>query len=233
MHTIAFITKTIEPFEELVQLFKDNQYKVLQIDVNQIDEHVLKFSDVDFVCLNLEYNDIINQHLITTIKETTKAPLYIFGSKHTDLEKVALFNAGSVGYIDIPFSSIEIYGRINAVIEFLYKLTKKNINKIVYGPVEIDLTNHKIKNDYSIYHLTKVEYKILTILLEKKDETVTKDRIIDFVWDNDRSATDNALGIHITRLRKKIEHDPNVQLLETVWGIGYRLNYKLCEQNSK
>lgn len=233
LHKIALITKSIEPFKDLMQLFNDNQYKIIHLTMNDISDNHSKFSDIDFICFNLEYNDIINQHLIATIKEQSKVPLYIFGKDHTDLEKIALFNAGSVGYIEIPFSSVEVYGRINAVIKYLQKLTKKDIKKIVYGPVEIDLSNHSIKNGKKTFHLTKVEYKILLLLLEKKDETVTKDRIIDFVWDNDKSATDNALGIHITRLRKKIEHDPDIQLLETVWGIGYRLNYKLCQQNSE
>jgi two-component system KDP operon response regulator KdpE len=233
LHKIALITKAIKPFKELIKIFHDNQYEIINLTMNDIDGNKTTFSEVDFICLNLEYNDIINQHLISSIKEKSKVPLYIFGQNHTDLEKIALFNAGSEGYIDIPFSSVEVYGRINAVIKYLNKLTKKDIKKIIYGPMEIDLSNHTIKNDKKIYHLTKVEYKILTVLLNRKDETVTKDRIIDFVWDNDKSATDNALGIHITRLRKKIEHNPNMQLLETVWGIGYRLNYKLCEQNSE
>lgn len=229
MHKIALITKTVDPFKELIELFNDNHYKIVHFNMNDIGDNHTNFNDIDFICLNLEYNDIINQHLISSIKEHSKVPLYIFGKNHTDLEKIALFNAGSVGYIEFPFSSVEVYGRINAVINYLKKLTKKDIKKINYGPVEIDLSNHMIKNGKKTYHLTKVEYKIILLLLEKKDETVTKDRIIDFVWDNDKSATDNALGIHITRLRKKIEHDPNAQLLETVWGIGYRLNYKLCQ----
>ena len=95
------------------------------------------------------------------------------------------------------------------------------------------MANHQIKKGDETYHLTNVEYKILTILLESKDETVTKDRIINYVWDNDKSATDNALGIHITRLRKKLTYDQRTQLIETIWGVGYRLNYKLCEQNSE
>lgn len=233
MQKIALITEAIEPFEELIDIFNDNEYEVTVLNMNDIDKNKTTLSEVDFICLNLEYNDIINQHLISSIKEKSKVPLYIFGQNHSDLEKIALFNAGAVGYIDIPFSCVEVYGRINAVIKYLNNLTKKDIKRIMYGPVEIDLSNHIIKNDKKTYHLTKVEYKILLILLDKKDETVTKDRIIDFVWDNDKSATDNALGIHITRLRKKIEHNPNLQLLETVWGIGYRLNYKLCQQNSE
>jgi two-component system KDP operon response regulator KdpE len=233
LYKIAFITNDTEPFKDLIELFNDNHYKIIHLSMNNIGDKKSDFSNIDFICLNLEYNDIINQHVISSLKDQSKVPLYIFGKHHTDLEKIALFNAGSVGYIDIPFSSVEVYGRINAVIKYLHKLTKKDVKKIIYGPVEIDLSNHRIKNGRKTYHLTKVEYKILLLLLEKKDETVTKDRIIDFVWDNDKSATDNALGIHITRLRKKIEHDPDIQLLETVWGIGYRLNYKLCQQNSE
>ena len=232
MYKLAIVTTIKDPFLNLAEIFSKNNYQVRFINIDEVGQHRSKISDYDFICLHLEYNDLINQHIIANIKKFTRVPLYIFGRNHTDEEKVKLLNSGAEGYIQIPFSDVELYARIVAVLKFLNQLTQKNINKIYFGPFEIDMTNHQIKNGDQTYHLTNVEYKILSILLEYKDETVTKDRIINYVWDNDKSATDNALGIHITRLRKKLTHDTNIQLIETIWGVGYRLNYKLCEQNS-
>jgi two-component system KDP operon response regulator KdpE len=233
LYKIAIVTTIKDPFLSLAELFSKNNYQVRFINVDEVGQHRSKISDCDFVCLHLEYNDLINQHIIGNIKKFTRVPLYIFGRNHSDDEKVRLLNAGSEGYIQIPFSDVELYARILSVLKFLNQLTNKNINKIHFGPFEIDMANHQIKKGDETYHLTNVEYKILTILLESKDETVTKDRIINYVWDNDKSATDNALGIHITRLRKKLTYDSRTQLIETIWGVGYRLNYKLCEQNSE
>ena len=233
MYKIAFVTTIKDPFLNLAEIFSKNNVQVRFINVDEVGQHRSKLMDCDFVCLHLEYNDLINQHIISNIKKTTRVPLYIFGRNHSDDERVKLLNAGSEGYIQFPFSDIELYARMMSVLKFLNQLTNKNINRFHFGPFEIDMANHQIKNGDESYHLTNVEYKILSILLESKDETVTKDRIINYVWDNDKSATDNALGIHITRLRKKLTYDPRLQLIETIWGVGYRLNYKLCEQNSE
>lgn len=233
MYKIAMITTIKDPFIKLAQLFTENNYQVKFINIDDISNQKSKLIGSDFVCLHLEYNDLINQHIIANIKRYSKVPLYIFGKNHSAEDRARLLNAGSEGYIEMPFSDIELFARIRAVMRYVSQLTKKNIKKIISGPIEIDLKNHQVKNEKEVYHLTNVEYKILNILLDSKDETVTKDRIINYVWDNDKSATDNALGIHITRLRKKLTCDHRIQLIETVWGVGYRFNYKLCDQDSE
>lgn len=233
MYNIAIITSKREIFQEMDTHFSDNDYKVNYFDLEDIEKSYKKLGGFDFICFNLEFNDLINHHAIVNINKETKVPLYIFGMAHTELEKVLFLEAGAEGYIEIPFSVIEVFGRINAVLKYLTKLTNKISHKLIFGPIKIDLINHNIQNDHKTHPLTKVEYKIIKILLDNKDQTVTKDRIINYVWRNDKSATDNALGIHISRLRKKIEHQSSTPLIETVWGIGYRLNYKLCDANSE
>ncbi len=233
LYKIAIVTTIKDPFIKLAQLFTENNYQVRFINIDDVSQHRSKVMGCDFICLHLEYNDLINQHIIANIKRYSKVPLYIFGKHHHAEEKARLLNIGAEGYIEMPYSELELFARIKAVIKFITHLTKRNVKRIVAGPIQIDLANHQIKNGSEVHHLTNVEYKILNILLDSKDETVTKDRIINFVWDNDKSATDNALGIHITRLRKKLTYDHRIQLIETVWGVGYRFNYKLCEQSSE
>ncbi len=233
LYKIAIITTIKDPFLKLAQLFSEENYQVRFINIDDVSQQKSKHIGCDFICLHLEYNDLINQHIIANIKRYSKVPLYIFGRNHTSEDRAKLLNAGSEGYIEIPFSNIELFARIRAVIKYITHLTKRNVKKIVAGPIVIDLSNHQIKNGDDVHKLTNVEYKILNILLDSKDETVTKDRIINFVWSDDKSATDNALGIHITRLRKKLAYEQHIQLIETVWGVGYRFNNKLCEQSSE
>jgi DNA-binding response OmpR family regulator len=221
LYKIAIVTTVKDPFIRLAQLFTENNYQIRFFNIDEVGQQKSKLSGCDFICLHLEYNDLINQHVISNIKRYSRVPLYIFGKNHSDEEKVKLLNSGSEGYIAIPFSDVELYARIQAVIKYINQLTNRNVKMISFGPIEIDLANHQIKNGDASYHLTNVEYKILSILLDSRDETVTKDRIINYVWDNDKSATDNALGIHITRLRKKLAHDQHIQLIETIWGVGY------------
>ena len=99
------------------------------------------------------------------------------------------------------------------------------------GRLVLHLDNRELHIDQHVLSLTKVEFKILHLLIDHKESVVSKDTIIHYVWDEDSSATDNALGIHITRLRKKIMEICDEDFIETIWGLGYRINLKACEKS--
>lgn len=233
LYKIAFVTKNKEPFVNLTPVFEENKYKVSFFDTDECCENHLRLLPYDFICLNLENNAVKNQNLIPNIRKKIKAPIYIFGHGHSEVERVDHIKLGALGYIETPYSPLEIFTRVHAILSYLRSLKGRESFKITYGPVEVDVANHQIKNHHRIHNLTKVEYKIITILLDNKDQTVTKDRIINYVWDNDKSATDNALGIHIARLRKKLDFGYHVPLIETIWGVGYRLNFSLFKKNGE
>jgi two-component system, OmpR family, response regulator VanR len=145
-----------------------------------------------------------------------------------DEDKSRYLEYGAEGYITIPFNSKIVYSKnkISIKIHQSLKHVKQNVLKI--GKLVINMDNREIVYNGVQIQLTKVEFRILKILAENKNMVVSKDKIIHYVWDEDSSATDNALGIHITRLRKKIKCNHS-QIIETVWGLGYRLSHKLCE----
>jgi DNA-binding response OmpR family regulator len=228
---ILVLTEETKPFEEVIEIFKKEFFKIEVKTIHYIDYHSCDLHHYDFILIRLDYLESINEHLIKTIKSRSQCPLYIFAKNHTDHEKASLMEYGAEGHIDIPFSSSVVAARIKAVLRFINTIKKVKDNTIKIGTILIDLDNYSIDNNGSYMNLTNVEHKILKILLENKDHTVTKDEIIRYVWDDDTSATDNALGIQITRLRKKINCGDQVDIIETIWGIGYRFNFKLCESS--
>ena len=85
-------------------------------------------------------------------------------------------------------------------------------------------------DDYSVLcagknaDLTAIEYSLLELLVRNRNRTCTKSMIYDSIWNYDDGVDDNALNVHISKLRKKLkECNPDEEYIETVWGIGYRL----------
>ena len=189
----------------------------------------MRMSDIDFVLMHLDDHPNGNLHQITFVKSLANVPLYVF-STDDDPDVIASYlEHGSEGHIGIPFDPKVTASRLKAVLRFLHTV-QRPINHIQrLGRLHVYLDNREVSIDGHRIQLTEVEFKIVKTLIENRDVTVSKDRIIHAVWNNDDSATDNALGIHITRLRKKLKCADGEDLIETVWGLGYRLNVKRCE----
>jgi len=229
MFDILLITEESNLFSEMVDIFKKEFFNVYVKNLNFIEHNSNDIHHYDFILVHLGYSEPANERIIKTIKSRCLCPLYVFSKNQTDDEKAKLMEFGAEGHIDIPFNSMVVAARVKAVLRFLSSLKKTKSNIIQIGPILVDLDNYLIVENDKFTNLTNVEHKILKILLEHRDHTVTKDDIIRYVWDDDTSATDNALGIHITRLRKKINCGGQIDIIETIWGIGYRLNFRLCE----
>ncbi|HPG43099.1 MAG TPA: response regulator transcription factor [Acholeplasmataceae bacterium] len=229
MYNILVISKELKPFEDLISLFKRdffNVYTFASLHTAISPDHFRKY---DFILLHLEDNDTKHIELIKEIKDNCSCPLYVFSKTHSAEEASHLLEAGSEGHIEIPFSAQAVAPRIKAVLRFLSQLKKGTSRAIRYGRLSLNIDNREILIDDRKIPLTNVEFKIVHLLIEHREMVVTKDKIIHYVWDENSSATDNALGIHITRLRKKLVCKDNEDLIETVWGLGYRLNLEQCE----
>ncbi|MDB7039630.1 winged helix-turn-helix domain-containing protein [Thomasclavelia ramosa] len=73
-------------------------------------------------------------------------------------------------------------------------------------------------------NLSKIEFKLLKILLENPTRVFTKDILFEMVWDHEDSGDDNTLNVHISKIRSKLKQaNPNQEYIETVWGIGYKI----------
>lgn len=231
MYNILVISKDIKPFEELISLLKKdflNVYTFSSITAaNALDE----LRQYDFILLKVEGSAYDHERQISELKNHCACPLYVFSESH-DADEIAHFlESGCEGHVEIPFKAKTVAPRIKAVLRFLHQVKRGAPNLLRYGRLVLHLDNREVLIDGKKIPLTNVEFKIVQILVEHREAVVSKDKIIHYVWDEDASATDNALGIHITRLRKKLICEPNQELIETVWGLGYRLNLDQCEKN--
>lgn len=131
-----------------------------------------------------------------------------------DIEEniVSALNMGASDYITKPFRTLELIARINKI------LHKKTIK---IKDITIDMNKMIVSKNNNIINLTTLEYKILNLLIENINKVVTRERIIDSIWEwTGNDVNDNTVTVYMKRIREKLNSD----IIVTIKGIGYRID---------
>ena len=160
------------------------------------------------------------------IRESSTVPIIIISAKDTDSDKTLGLGLGADDYITKPFSVTEVLARIKANIRRTTQYaagTSMQQPVLIKGALTMDLNAYSVKKDGREIELTAKEFEILKLLLQNPKKVYTKEQIYSLVWNDAYLGDENAVNVHISRLRTKIEDDPrNPRYIITVWGIGYK-----------
>lgn len=150
-------------------------------------------------------------------KEYVRTPALVLSAKDEEKDVVKAIDLGVQDYIIKPFRSMELLSRVNNII----KRNKKNTIK-EFENIKFDMDAYKIYVDNLEVVLTGLELKILFLMLENSGCLVTREMIIDKIWDaSGKFVNDNTLSVYIKRIREKLKND---DLIKTIKGIGYRID---------
>lgn len=182
---------------------------------------ILKNNIFDLVILDIILPDGDGMQLCKSIKEKSNIPIIFLTAKDRESDIVKGLEIGADDYIVKPFRIGELVARINNAL----RKYKKDSNVIKIESLIIDIDKMNIsKNDEEIF-LTSLEWRILITLLNSRGNIVTRDRLLNLVYDiSGNFINDNSLTVYIKRLREKLEDDVNnPKIIKTIKGIGYRI----------
>ena len=194
-------------------LLEEHEYSV---DVaRNIKEAKEKINDAfDLVILDVMLPD---GNGLDFFKQYVNVPALVLSAKDEEDDVVKAIDLGVQDYIIKPFMSKELLSRINNII----KRNKKN-NIKTFENISFDMDAYKVYVNNIEVELTGLELKILFLLLENSGRLVTRDVIIDRIWDaSGKFVNDNTLSVYIKRIREKIGND---NFIKTIKGIGYRVD---------
>lgn len=165
--------------------------------------------------------------VMKVIRENSTVPIIILSAKDTDSDKTLGLSLGADDYVTKPFSVTEVLARIKANIrrntQYAASVEKEE-SVITKGALTMNCNQYSVLKNGEQIELTAKEFEILKLLMKNPKKVYTKEQIYALVWNDVYVGDENAVNVHISRLRNKIEDNPrNPQYVVTVWGIGYKL----------
>lgn len=178
-------------------------------------------SKIEFLLLDINLPDGNGIDICKFIKGRYDFPVVFFTANDTEEDMIKGFENGCDDYLSKPFSLEVLKHKVNAIL----KRNQKDNNIFTYKDLTIDYEGMKVTVYGKEISLTATEYKVLELLSKNKGKVMTKEIILDKVWDKNGNFVDeNTLSVNIRRLRKKIEKDSkNPEYIITVFGIGYTM----------
>lgn len=148
-------------------------------------------------------------------KKDPKMPIILISARDQDFDKIIGLEKGADDYIAKPFSPKELLLRTKRLLDRCYQ----NNEKVMVAGYTIELNTHKVYDGESILDLSNREYILLMFLYRNRERPLTRDEILNYVWERDYFGNDRVVDDLMRRLRKKM---PRLQV-ETIYGYGYRL----------
>lgn len=186
-------------------------------------------SEFDLVLLDLMIPKISGMEVMQHIRKTSIIPIIIVSAKDTDADKTLGLGLGADDYITKPFSIVEVLARIKSNIRRAKQWSAPAAAPTVpasltVGELTLNLEDFTAVKAGQKIDLTAKEFEILKLLMTNPKKVYTKEQLYSLVWKDVYVGDENAVNVHISRLRNKIEADPRKpKYILTVWGIGYKL----------
>ena len=158
--------------------------------------------------------------VLSQIREISDVPVMMLTAMTDDYSQIMSFNEKADDYITKPFSVVVLHKRIEALQRRIQG--RQQNNKWIYKDVEVDFLGFCAKKDNNPVDLKPKEIKLLELLIKHKNQVLTRNQMLDSLWEIDEAPADRVIDVYIKNLRKKLDLD----CITTVKGIGYKFEDK-------
>lgn len=176
----------------------------------------------DIVLLDINLPNVDGQYVCKEIRKTSNMGIIIVTSRDSEIDELLSINYGADHYITKPYNIQILLAKIASLLRRT-NASGEISDKIDAKDFIINTSNSTIEKQGKIIELTKNEYKILKYLVQNREKIVSREEIMDCLWETESFIDDNTLTVNITRLRNKLEELNLKELLETRRGQGYIL----------
>lgn len=155
--------------------------------------------------------------------EGDTTPIIMLTVKDEEVDKVLGLELGADDYVTKPFSFRELTARVKAI----FRRTEERVKDLTdysFGQIELDFKKYEAKKKNKKLELTPLEFQMLKLFIQKKEQVLSRDDFLDKIWGEDNvSVSDRTVDSHIANIRKKIEDDPsNPKHILSIRGVGYK-----------
>ena len=198
----GFVATSLNKFDNAVEDILNEKVDLLLLDIN------LPYTDGEFICKE--------------IRKTSNVPIIMVTSRDSEMDELLSLNYGADQYVTKPYNIQILLAKIVGLLKRSQN-AGNNPDKIDCGEFVLNTAGRIIEKEDNKVELTKNEYKILEYLVLHRQQVISRDEIMDYLWESEEFVDDNTLNVNIKRLRTKLEELGLIDQIETRRGQGYLL----------
>ena len=208
--------------EELRIFLNNNGYEALILEkFNNTIQDILN-SNSDLILLDINLPNTDGEYICKELKKVSNVPIIIVTSRDNEIDELLSINYGADHYITKPFNIQILLAKISSLLRRA-NMSADNSELINANEFVLNISKSRIEKDEKTIELTNNEIKILKYLLKNRERIVSRDEIMDYLWEDSSFVDDNTLTVNITRIRNKLTELNLKDLIETKRGQGYIL----------
>lgn len=200
-------------------LVKSN-FDVLEAgDGEQAVDIFFREKDIALIVLDVMMPKMDGWQVCREIRAYSKVPIIMLTARADEQDELLGFQLGVDEYISKPFSPKILVARIEAILRRTNP--KGQVTLLTCGGIEVDKEAHQVKIDGQDVELSYKEFELLTYFMENKGIALSREKILNNVWDYDYYGDARTIDTHVKKLRSKLGEQGN--MIKTIWGMGYKL----------
>ena len=220
------IVEDEESILEMIALnLHHNNFQPLRAINAEIAESFLKKNEVDLILLDWMLPGMYGIDFLKRIRsnsDTKDTPVMMLTAKNEEANKIEGFDVGADDYLAKPFSQKELIARIKAILR--RKNPESIAEKIKHGNLQVNPDSHEVFHQSKFIKLGPTEFKLLYLLCMNKNRVLSREIIVDKIWNNESEIDVRTIDVHVKRLRSTLKSHGIENSIETIRGAGYKLS---------
>lgn len=174
--------------------------------------------DIDLIILDVMMPKMDGIEVLKEIRENSKVPVILLTAKGEERDELTGFSAGADEYISKPFSPKILVARVEALLRRSNIITDEE--QIEIGGIVLDKATHTVTIDGSLIDLSFKEFELLSYFMENQSLALSREKILNHVWNYDYFGDARTIDTHVKKLRSKM--GDKGEYIKTIWGMGYK-----------
>lgn len=208
-------------FQELKKELEQWDFNVAGVgDFSHVMETFETFNP-EIVILDVQLPKYDGFYWCRKMRQQSNVPILFLSSRDNPMDQVMSMELGADDYMQKPFYTNVLIAKLQAIYRRVYEFGVEEKRTLSWQDATVDLSKDSIQKDDKTIFLSKTEMIILEMLINKRNQIVTRDTLITALWDDEAFVSDNTLTVNVNRLRKKLSEIDMDSAIETKVGKGY------------
>ncbi len=227
MKTIMVVDDDKE-IADLISIYLQNEgFQIVQAHDGMDALLQLEEKPADLIVLDIMMPGIDGMEVCRKVREKSAVPILMLSAKTQDMDKVLGLMTGADDYMIKPFNPLELTARVKSLLrrsfQYNMELKAETDHALKIHSLEINKINHTVTVEGLDIQLTSREFDILYLLAAQPGRVFSAEELFQLVWKEKYYVSNNTVMVHISNLRDKLEKALGYKLIQTVWGVGYKI----------